>query len=70
MEHRPDHARIVTPVGPFRLDVAYNPYPPEEGPLYRIDPAIGLVLQETSYDPDEPSFLGRFRIQFALGQAF
>jgi outer membrane protein assembly factor BamA len=62
--------RFITPVGPFRLDVAYNPYSRETGPLYSVDPIAGLVLQDPDYRPPSPSFLGRFRLQFALGQAF
>jgi len=62
--------RLVTPVGPFRLDVAYNPYPPETGPLYLVDPRLGLILQDPGYRPESPTFLGRFRLQFGLGQAF
>lgn len=62
--------RFITPVGPFRLDVAYNPYNREVGPLYRVDPEIGLILDQSSFRPERPSFLGRFRFQFALGQAF
>jgi outer membrane protein assembly factor BamA len=62
--------RLLTPVGPFRLDVAYNPYPRQAGPLYLLDPVDGLTLLEPSFRPEPPGFLGRFRIQFALGQAF
>lgn len=64
--------RFITPVGPFRLDVAYNlhPDPRETGPLYLVDPRVGLILQNPEYTPPRPGFLGRFRIQFALGQAF
>lgn len=62
--------RFVTPVGPFRLDVAYNAYDPEPGPLYRVDPNVGMILERPSYQPDPPSAWGRFRIQFGLGQAF
>lgn len=62
--------RLITPVGPFRLDVAYNPYPPESGPLYLVDPRVGLILVDSEYRPESPGFLGRFRVQFALGQAF
>jgi outer membrane protein insertion porin family len=62
--------RVLTPVGPFRLDLAYNPYDPQVGPLYTVDPVQGLVLRDPNYQPAPPSFLGRFRLQFALGQAF
>jgi outer membrane protein insertion porin family len=62
--------RFATPVGPFRLDLAYNPYPPEIGPLYRADPFSGLILIEPEYQPASSGFLRRLRLQFALGQAF
>jgi outer membrane protein assembly factor BamA len=63
-------ARFLTPVGPFRLDVAYNPYPRETGPLYIVDPEQGLLLGSPAYRPESPGFLRRLRVQFALGQAF
>jgi outer membrane protein assembly factor BamA len=62
--------RFLTPVGPFRMDLAYNPYIRDPGPLYSINPRIGLVLIDHAYQPDPPGFFGSFRIQFALGQAF
>lgn len=62
--------RFLTPVGPFRLDVAYNPYPPEIGPLYVVDPVEGLILDDPDFRPDRRGFLSRLRVQFALGQAF
>ena len=62
--------RFLTPVGPFRFDLAYNPYPATVGPLYLLDPRGLLILQDRDYRPDSPSFLRSFRIQFALGQAF
>ena len=31
--------RFVTPLGPVRLDAAYNGYPPEPGPLYFLNTA-------------------------------
>jgi outer membrane protein insertion porin family len=34
--------RVLTPIGPVRVDVAYNPYAPRPGPAYRDTP-IGLV---------------------------
>jgi outer membrane protein assembly factor BamA len=62
--------RVITPVGPFRLDLAYNPYRPEAGPLYLVDPQLGLILDDPAFQPEAPGLLGRFRLQFALGQAF
>lgn len=61
--------RFLTPVGPFRLDLAYNPYGRERGPLYVLEDEL-LILYKPSYRPDPPSFLGRLRLQFGLGQAF
>ncbi|HEX9107833.1 MAG TPA: BamA/TamA family outer membrane protein, partial [Longimicrobiales bacterium] len=61
--------RAGTPVGPFRLDVAYNPYPANEGPLYHAT-AAGLVRLQRSYRPPAPSFLGRLHFTLAVGQAF
>jgi outer membrane protein insertion porin family len=64
--------RFTTPVGPIRLDVAYNPHAAEAGPLYRIDEARGLVLVDDLYQPPPlPAWsLRRFRVHFAVGQAF
>ncbi|MQA89320.1 MAG: BamA/TamA family outer membrane protein [Gemmatimonas sp.] len=62
--------RFLTPVGPFRLDVAYNPYQREAGRLYLVDDRIGLILAQSSYRPPAPTFWQRFRVQFALGQAY
>lgn len=62
--------RFLTPVGPFRLDVAYNPYQTEIGPLYSVDPDNGLTLEDPAFRPEQGGFLRRLRFQFALGQAF
>ena len=64
--------RVTTPLGPVRLDVAYNGYPPEQGPLLLQQP-IGFTQIRTAY-PDNPtappSFWDRLVFQFAIGQAF
>ncbi len=61
--------RFMTPVGPIRIDVAYNPYPPESGPLYEVDEgSLTRVLDD--YQPERRGFWNRFRIHFAVGQAF
>lgn len=62
--------RFQTPVGPLRVDLAYNPYQGEPGPLYEANPGFGLILSDPDYRPDPPTFLRRFRVQFGLGQAF
>lgn len=61
--------RAGTPVGPFRLDIGYNPYPPTEGALYFAGPTELVRLAPTFRRP-APSFLGRFHFQLAVGQAF
>ncbi len=61
--------RFVTPVGPFRLDLAYNPYDRESGPRYILVDDL-LILDDRNHTPPAPDFLGRFRIQFGLGQTF
>jgi outer membrane protein assembly factor BamA len=65
--------RIATPLGPVRLDLAYNPYGPAVGRLYRPQ---GRQLEKI-YDqyprPGDPmrlGFLDRLRIHLAVGQPF
>lgn len=64
--------RFATPVGPIRLDVAYNPYNPEPGPLYGINERGELVPVPllTRFQPDESrNFLRRLVVQLSLGNA-
>lgn len=60
--------RVQTPVGPLRLDVAYNPYAPTRGPLLLIDETT--IRREGTYQPDAPNLLQRLQFHFAVGQAF
>lgn len=63
--------RIRTPVGPARVDLAYNPYSRQRGPLFVPDPDTGALQQVgESYRAADPSFWGRFRIHIAVGQPF
>jgi outer membrane protein assembly complex protein YaeT len=63
--------RIATPLGPMRLDVAYNGYLPEAGPLYE---RLGseLVLLDPLYRPERTgSWVSQhLTIHFSVGQAF
>lgn len=61
--------RIATPVGPARVDVAYNPYDPVRGVLFLADDE-NLTPVRDDYAPDSPGFFGRFRVHVAIGQAF
>ncbi|HYK82489.1 MAG TPA: BamA/TamA family outer membrane protein [Gemmatimonadales bacterium] len=64
--------RFVTPLGPVRLDAAYNGYPREPGPLYlKNTSSKTLTVYRTSFQPPRPaSFWRRITVQFAVGQAF
>jgi outer membrane protein insertion porin family len=66
--------RFVTPLGPVRLDAAYNGYAAEPGPLYFQDnsqtPPTLKVTPHTIHPPRPSSFWRRVKLQFAVGQAF
>jgi len=70
--------RFVTPLGPVRLDAAYNGYPQEPGPLYLLNntnKSITAVLDGTGKQvalrpPVAGGFWRRVVVQFAVGQAF
>jgi len=61
--------RVATPLGPARLDVAYNPYKLQAGPLFQIneDGALTPVPGRESFVLDRD---GRVTLHFAVGQAF
>lgn len=60
--------RIRSVVGPIRLDLAYNPYAPRRGPLYFAQ--AGTLIQISPDFAPGRTFLDRFRLHLALGQAF
>ncbi len=64
--------RYATPLGPVRLDVAYNDYAQQPGPLYfQSNTPPALALYRPSFQPSRPaSFWRRLVVQFAVGQAF
>lgn len=68
--------RITTPVGPARVDLAYNPYDPQRGVLFFAEDtdddgrADVLTPVRDDYAPPSPGFFGRFRVHVAIGQAF
>ncbi|MDQ3555669.1 MAG: BamA/TamA family outer membrane protein [Gemmatimonadota bacterium] len=65
--------RLVTPVGPIRLDAAYNPWGLAEGPLYVIDPRDPqgrLTLVRRDFRRPLDGFFDRVRLHIAVGQAF
>ncbi|MBI4421157.1 MAG: BamA/TamA family outer membrane protein [Gemmatimonadetes bacterium] len=63
--------RVMTPLGPIRVDVAYNPADPTPGPLY--DPRGGrelLPVQDDYAPPPARSWWGHLQWHFSVGQAF
>jgi len=64
--------RFSTPLGPVRVDVAYNGYPPEPGPLLFQAAADSIIQVRSEYAPPGPgkSFWRRLVLQLAVGQAF
>lgn len=64
--------RLLTPLGPMRLDVAFNGYLRQAGRLYLIDRATGnLVLADLAYRPRRgTSLLHRLQLHFSVGNAF
>jgi outer membrane protein insertion porin family len=63
--------RLQTPVGPLRVDVAYNPYERPVAPLLFSDATTGRVLRiADEYQADRPNFWGRLRVHLGIGQAF
>jgi outer membrane protein insertion porin family len=61
--------RFLTPVGPIRLDAAYNPYDDPIGPLIRFTETGDPVTVNPEYDPRN-RFVRRFQFYIAVGQAF
>jgi outer membrane protein assembly complex protein YaeT len=66
--------RFTTPLGPVRIDVAYNGYPAERGPLLYQDSETATTVTQirTSYPPvnARKTLWQRLVLQFAVGQAF
>jgi outer membrane protein assembly factor BamA len=65
--------RLATPLGPVRLDVAYNGYAPEPGSLL-LQKAGGDFEEHSPSYPRTPTpprrFVDRLVFQFAIGQAY
>lgn len=64
--------RLATPLGPMRLDVAYNPYGPQQSLMYqRVGQELRPLEGLHPADPSAPSgFFDRLRWHFAVGQPF
>jgi outer membrane protein insertion porin family/translocation and assembly module TamA len=61
--------RFTTPLGPIRLDVAWNPRDPDPGPLYQ---PVGseLKLFDPAFVPESGDFWHHLKWHFSIGQPF
>jgi outer membrane protein assembly factor BamA len=67
--------RFITPVGPIRVDAAFNPHGVRPGFLYRVDGETNeLRLWRSFPEPGDPvlgqRFFDRIQVHFAVGHAF
>lgn len=64
--------RVTTPLGPIRVDVAYNGYDRESGRLKLLNRSAGTLTDyRLNYQPRRSgSLLNRLTLQFAIGQVF
>jgi outer membrane protein assembly factor BamA len=62
--------RITTPVGPARVDMAYNPYDPVRGTLYVINEERQIVQARDDFTVPPGGFWSRLKFHVAIGQAF
>jgi len=61
--------RLTTPLGPARLDVAYNPYKLQAGTLFQVD-TLGRLSPVPGQDSYVKGRKSKFTFHFAVGQAF
>lgn len=59
--------RVSSPVGPIRLDLAWNHYPLEPGPVYSADDNGDLIQVRNSFVGDRDR---KWTVNFSIGQAF
>ena len=70
--------RVFTPLGPVRLDMAYNRFGPETGVLLKRTCAFrpdeltcsDLEVELDPFTPTRTGLLRNFRLNFSIGQAF
>ncbi|HEX6693515.1 MAG TPA: BamA/TamA family outer membrane protein [Longimicrobiales bacterium] len=64
--------RLRTPVGPIRVDLAYNPYGKTSGPLLVTDLTGSGTLTRVreDYRPANNSLLSKLQLHLGIGQAF
>jgi len=65
--------RVLTPLGPVRLDAGYNPQGTKVYPLFTEDPVTGniIFLGNVRYDRfRDEGFFGRVKLHLSIGQVF
>ena len=62
--------RIITPVGPARVDMAYNPYGPASGVLYVLAEDGEIVRARDDFKEPAGGFFSKLQFHVAIGQAF
>jgi outer membrane protein assembly factor BamA len=62
--------RIITPVGPARVDMAYNPYGPVSGTLYVLNEDGEIVRARDDFTVPDQGFWSKLKFHVAIGQAF
>jgi outer membrane protein assembly factor BamA len=62
--------RIITPVGPARVDMAYNPYNPIRGLLYVVNDQGQIVEARDDFTVPPAGFWAKMKFHVAIGQAF
>ena len=60
--------RLASPLGPIRLDLAFNPYPPDVAPTYELS-GDELVPVDPPYNPPS-TFWSHWRLHFSVGPPF
>lgn len=61
--------RLGSPLGPIRLDIGFNPYPPEEFPLFEYNDDRTALIEVGTYRTDR-DFFSRWRLHLSVGQPF
>ena len=64
--------RFLSPLGPIRLDLGYNPTKIQASELFQVqdDSLVSLQPEYPPEDQRDRSFWGRLRLHFSIGQAF
>jgi outer membrane protein assembly factor BamA len=62
--------RVLSPLGPIRLDVGFNPHASEIDRTPLFERRNGTLVQVANPPAPERGFLGRLRVHFSVGQAF